>query len=394
MRSASGDFAGSSASRKLNAESRRRAGGAGGERAAHGGSQELDGPVRVRAVLARDRRSAAGPHGSSTGEASTSGSYSAPARERRESLTSALEASLRLVQSSPAQRRLPAPPQPHPEARREEALLEADELWLTIRAEARVDSEAEPALASFLYSTILAHRSLERSLAFHVGNKLASSTLLSTQLFSLILDTYMDDPGLRHALRADMRAVKERDPACVTYSQCLLNFKGYLACQAHRVAHRLWTQGRQALALALQSRISEVFDIDIHPAAVIGPGVLFDHGTGVVIGETAVIGENVSILHHVTLGGTGAVGGDRHPKVGDGVLIGAGAIVLGNIKIGDGAKIGAGSVVLTNVPPRTTAVGNPARLVGGKEQPMKLKEDPSETMDHTSFVASWSDYMI
>lgn len=309
-------------------------------------------------------------------------------------MNSVLEASLRLEQGGAA-RQLVAPlRQLAPSREQEAALTEADELWLTIRAEARKDSEAEPALASFLYSTILAHRSLERALAFHLGNKLSSSTLLSTQLFSLIADTFMDDPELRHALRADMRAVKERDPACITYSQCLLNFKGYLACQAHRVAHRLWKQGRQALALALQSRMSEAFDIDIHPAAIIGPGVLFDHGTGVVIGETAVIGENVSILHHVTLGGTGAVGGDRHPKVGDGVLIGAGAIVLGNIKIGDGAKIGAGSVVLMDVPARTTAVGIPARLVGGKAQPLKMKEDPSETMDHTSFVASWSDYMI
>lgn len=160
------------------------------------------------------------------------------------------------------------------------------------------------------------------------------------------------------------------------------------------MAHRLWTEARRPLALALSSRIADVFAVDIHPAAKIGKGILFDHATGVVVGETAVIGNNVSILHHVTLGGTGKVGGDRHPKIGDGVLIGAGATILGNVKIGEGAKIGAGSVVLIDVPPRTTAVGNPARLVGGKERPSKHEDVPGESMDHTSFISEWSDYII
>eukprot|EP01018_Ginkgo_biloba_P031634 Gb_29017 [translate_table: standard] len=267
-------------------------------------------------------------------------------------------------------------------------------LWLQMRAEAKRDAEAEPALASYLYSTILAHKSLERALAFHLGNKLSSSTLLSTQLYNLILDTFMEDPEIRNAIRADIKAVKERDPACISYSHCMLNFKGFLACQAHRVAHRLWKQGRTSLALAIQSRVSEVFAVDIHPAATLGKGLLFDHATGVVVGETATIGDNVSILHHVTLGGTGKVGGDRHPKIGDGVLIGAGATILGNIKIGEGAKIGAGSVVLIEVPPHTTAVGNPARLVGGNRRPSMLTDIPGETMDHTSFITEWSDYII
>eukprot|EP01018_Ginkgo_biloba_P037408 Gb_13498 [translate_table: standard] len=274
----------------------------------------------------------------------------------------------------------------------ESMLAEKDELWLQMRREARRDAEAEPTLASYLYSTVLAHRSLERALSFHLGNKLSSSTLLSSQLYNLIADTFMEDRHIRESIRADIKAAKERDPACVSYSQCLLNFKGFLACQAHRVAHRLWTQGRVSLALAIQSRVSEVFAVDIHPAAKIGRGAFFDHATGVVVGETATIGNNVSILHHVTLGGTGKYGSVRHPKIGDGVLIGAGATILGNIRIGEGAKIGAGSVVLIEVPSYTTAVGNPARLVGGTKSPAKLREIPSETMDHTSFISGWSDY--
>ncbi|KAL2555237.1 Serine acetyltransferase 5 [Forsythia ovata] len=278
---------------------------------------------------------------------------------------------------------------PEPDSFEEEGWV-----WGQIKAEARCDAEGEPALASYLYSTILSHSSLEGSLSFHLGNKLCSSTLLSTLLYDLFLNSFSTDANIRSATVADLRAARYRDPACVSFSHCLLNYKGFLACQAHRVAHKLWTQSRRPLALALQSRISDVFAVDIHPAAKIGKGILFDHATGVVVGETAVIGNNVSILHHVTLGGTGKVGGDRHPKIGDGVLIGAGATILGNIKIGEGAKIGAGSVVLIDVPPRTTAVGNPARLVGGKEQPTKHEDVPGESMDHTSFISEWSDYII
>ncbi|KAK9099253.1 hypothetical protein Syun_026298 [Stephania yunnanensis] len=279
------------------------------------------------------------------------------------------------------------------EEEEEEAEAEAS-LWAEIKAEARQDAESEPALASYLYSTILSHPSLARSLSFHLANKLSSSTLLSTLLYDLFLNSFTSNPLLLSSAAADLRAARHRDPACSSFSHCLLNYKGFLACQAHRLSHLLWSHRRRPLALALHSRVADVFSVDIHPAARLGSGILFDHATGVVIGETAVVGNNVSILHHVTLGGTGKVGGDRHPKIGDGVLIGAGATILGNVRIGEGAKVGAGSVVLIDVPPRTTAVGNPARLVGGKEKPARHEDVPGESMDHTSFIAEWSDYII
>ena len=241
-----------------------------------------------------------------------------------------------------------------------------DGLWLKIREEACHDLEQEPILRKYYYSSILSHISLERALACHLAMKLSNTHIDSDVLMEVFLSVFGEDHELRRAIRDDLKAVRERDPACISYVHCLLNFKGFLACQAHRVAHKLWSQGRTVMALLIQSRISEVFAVDIHPGAKIGRGILFDHATGIVIGETAIIGDNVTILHNVTLGGTGKVSGDRHPKIGDGVLIGAGTKVLGNIRIGEGAKIGAGSVVLKEVPPKTTAVGNPARLVGGK----------------------------
>jgi len=231
---------------------------------------------------------------------------------------------------------------------------------------------------------------LESALANHLSTNLSSLSLPSSTLYDLFMGVFADDNDIIGAVKDDWIAVKERDPACISYVHCLLNFKGFLACQAHRIAHKLWLQGRKVLALLIQNRVSDVFAVDIHPGAKIGRGILLDHATGLVVGETAVIGNNVSILHNVTLGGTGKASGDRHPKIGDGVLIGAGTCILGNIKIGDGAKIGACSVVLKEVPPRTTAVGNPARLVGGKDNPIKLDKMPSFTMDHTS----WSDYVI
>lgn len=279
----------------------------------------------------------------------------------------------------------------------EERVYEEDrdyDIWIELQDEARSDIEQEPILSSYYFGSVLSHKSLESALASHLSMKLSSLSLQSGTLFDIFMGVMVENQDIIEAVKADLRAVKERDPACTGYLQCFLNFKGFLACQAQRIAHKLWSQGRKALALVIQNRVSEVFAVDIHPGAIIGNGVMFDHATGVVIGETAVIGDNVSILHQVTLGGTGKLTGDRHPKIGNGVLIGAGTCILGNIKIGDGAKIGACSVVLKEVPPRTTAVGNPAKLIGGKENPIKLDKIPSFTMDHTSHIHEWSDYVI
>ncbi|GAB2284754.1 Diamine acetyltransferase 1 [Dionaea muscipula] len=274
------------------------------------------------------------------------------------------------------------------------SIVEEDDIWSKMIEEAKMDLEQEPILSHYYYNSILSHKSFEAALAGHLSSKLSSSILPSTTLFDLFTEVLSEEGEIIRAVKEDLKAVRERDPACVSYVHCFLNFKGFLACQAHRIAHRLWLQGRKVLALLIQNRVSEVFAVDIHPGARIGSGILFDHATGVVIGETAVIGDNVSILHNVTLGGTGKESGDRHPKIGHGVLIGAGTCVLGSVHVGDGAKIGAGSLVLKPVPPRTTAVGNPARLIGGKENPIKLDKIPSFTMDHTSNICQWSDYVI
>lgn len=239
-----------------------------------------------------------------------------------------------------------------------------DPIWQRIRAEASEDAAREPTLASFLHSVVLNHRRLEDALSFLLASKLGSANVSALTLRDLIDEAFAAELALGVAVRADLEAVVTRDPACRGYSVPLLYFKGFHAIQAYRVAHHCWTTERRALALYLQSRSSEVFAVDIHPGARIGKGIFFDHATSIVIGETTVIDDDFSMLHEVTLGGTGKVGGDRHPKIRRGVLIGAGAKVLGNVVVGEGAKIGAGSVVLDDVPPHTTVVGVPARPVG------------------------------
>ena len=244
------------------------------------------------------------------------------------------------------------------------AKKKTDPVWGAIRSEALSDANSEPLLASFLHSTILNHTRLEAALSFHLAMLLGNRTLQPIQLNELFLEAMDASPAIQEAIRADITAVVDRDPACRHYSVPLLYFKGYHGLQAYRVANYFWTRGRHNLARMLQSRISESFSMDIHPAAKIGQGILIDHAHSIVIGETAVVGDNVSLIHEVTLGGTGKDQGDRHPKIGCGVLIGAGAKILGNVKVGEGAKVGAGSVVLEDVPAHCTVVGVPAKVVG------------------------------
>ncbi|XP_052197683.1 serine acetyltransferase 2-like [Diospyros lotus] len=252
-----------------------------------------------------------------------------------------------------------------------------DPIWDAVREEAKLEAENEPILSSFLYSSILSHDCLEGALAFVLANRLKSPTLLATQLMDIFCDVIMANQGIKCAIRLDVQAFKDRDPACLSYCSALLYLKGYHALQTHRVANTLWNQGRKVLALALQSRVSEVFGVDIHPAAKIGEGILLDHATGVVIGETAIIGNRVSLMQGVTLGGTGKEIGDRHPKVGEGALIGASATILGNIRIGEGAMIAAGSLVLKDVPPHSMVAGIPAKVIGYVDEQI-----PSLTMKH------------
>jgi serine O-acetyltransferase len=253
----------------------------------------------------------------------------------------------------------------------------ADPIWEEISEEARRHAREEPILASFLHSVILNHSRLELALSFHLASQLDSPTASSLLLREVMLEAMDADSGIREAVRADLRAVKERDSACHELYIPFLYFKGFHALQAQRVAHWLWNEGRESLALFFQNRMSAEFGVDIHPAARMGHGIMLDHATGLVIGETAVVGNNVSILQSVTLGGTGKDEGDRHPKICDGVLISAGAKILGNICVGEGAKVGAGSVVLEAVPPHTTVAGVPAKIVG-----RPASDQPALEMEH------------
>ena len=239
-----------------------------------------------------------------------------------------------------------------------------DGFWNQIQSEARREVDREPMLVGLLFTSVLAHKSLEDGISFILANKLHTAELPAILLRELINEALVDDPTIRASIRADLLAARTRDPAARGFAQPFLYYKGFHALQAYRVAHWLWQHQRYGLAAHLQNRISEAFGVDVHPAAQIGCGVLIDHGTSVVIGETAVVEDNVSLLHEVTLGGTGKESGDRHPKVRRGVLIGAGAKILGNIEVGTGAKVAACSVVLQDVPPHTTVAGIPARVVG------------------------------
>lgn len=241
---------------------------------------------------------------------------------------------------------------------------EDDPLWQLMKREASNAASEEPQLASALYATILVHETLEETLATTLGNALDTPTFQATQWVELFREAMADDPEYGKAVRADIAAVMQRDPASSHAARVLLYSKGFQALESWRCAHWLWNKGRRSLALYMQSMISNRFAVDIHPAAKIGHGVLIDHGTGIVIGETAVLGNNVSLLHNVTLGGTGKETGDRHPKVGDGVMIGAGAAILGNIKVGMGAHIAACSVVLKPVEPFAIISGVPGKMVG------------------------------
>lgn len=246
-----------------------------------------------------------------------------------------------------------------------------DPMWEQINDEAKQAVVDEPLIGGFVHACILHHKSIEKALSYRIAAKLASNEMSMVVVREIVEEAYQKSPDLVDAARSDLAAVYERDPACHRLVQPILYFKGYQAIQAYRVGHFLWTEGHIDLAYFFQMRVSEIFGVDIHPAAVIGKGIMIDHAHSIVIGETAVVGNNVSMLHSVTLGGTGKEEEDRHPKIGNGVLIGAGAKVLGNIRIGDCSRIAAGSVVLEEVPPCKTVAGIPARIVGeaGCDQP-------------------------
>ena len=257
------------------------------------------------------------------------------------------------------------------------ALHAIDPVWHRIRGEAEALAEAEPLMASTAHSAVLHHDSFESALGYRIASKLSTNET-SPMLMRELADRAMeDDASIGEAARADIMAVFERDPACHRMFQPFFYFKGFIAVQAQRIAHHLWTHGREDLALYIQMRVSEMFSIDAHPGAKIGKGIMIDHAHSIVIGETAVVGDDVSLLHGVTLGGTGKEGGDRHPKIGDGVLIGAGAKVLGNIKVGNCSRVAAGSVVLRDVPPCKTVAGIPAKIVGEAGC-----DRPSHSMQH------------
>lgn len=248
--------------------------------------------------------------------------------------------------------------------KKKQVLEVLDPVWKRIQTEAKEAVEKEPLLGGSLHACILHHSSIEHALAYRIASKLASSEMSEQILREICDDAYKNAEEISLAGRADIVAVYQRDPACNTYIQPLLFFKGFQALQAYRVAHWLWNRDRKDMSYFIQMRCSEVFGIDIHPGARIGKGIMIDHAHSIVIGETAVVGDNVSMLHSVTLGGTGKEDEVRHPNIGHGVLLGAGAKVLGNISVGNCSRVAAGSVVLQNVPEKSTVAGVPAKVIG------------------------------
>ena len=249
----------------------------------------------------------------------------------------------------------------------------ADPIWSRINREAVEMADNEPLMASLAHAVVLRHSSLERALSYRMAQKLASEDMNALIVREIANEAYDASPELGIAARADIEAVYERDPACHRFIQPLLFFKGFQALQCFRIASWLWETDRKDMASLFQMRTSEAFSVDIHPGAKMGRGIMLDHAHSIVIGETAVVGDNVSMLHSVTLGGTGKEDGIRHPRIGSGVLIGAGAAILGNITVGECSRIAAGSVVLTDIPPAKTAAGVPAKIVGeaGCNQPSR-----------------------
>jgi serine O-acetyltransferase len=256
------------------------------------------------------------------------------------------------------------------------AIDTVDPVWARIRRDAEEVVRREPELASFIYSTVLHHDTLEAAVVYRLAERLNHAALSSGLIRQAYMDALRDDPSLGEIFRADIMATCDRDPATRRVIEPVLYYKGFHAIETYRLAHWLWNKGRRDLALYLQSRSSAAFQCDIHPAARIGRGIFLDHATDLVVGETAVIEDDVSLLHGVTLGGTGKEAGDRHPKIRYGVMIGAGAKILGNIEVGHCARIAAGSVVIRPVPNNVTVAGVPAKVIGVAGCP-----EPARSMD-------------
>jgi len=259
-------------------------------------------------------------------------------------------------------------------------------IWQSMCDEAREASVQQPLMASFFHANILYHKGFTAAISFYLANKLGSKTVPAMQIQQVFHEALQSDAKLVESMLADLVAYRERDPVCDQYIIPFLYHKGFHAVQGYRIAHWLYQQGRRTLAAYFQSQISALLDMDIHPAAVLGGGLMVDHATGVVIGETTIIEENVSMLHAVTLGGSGNESGvQRHPTIRRGVLLSAGSKILGPVDVGEGAKIGAGSIVLEDVPAHATVVGVPARIVA---RASASSPQPSFDMDHRVDVST------